>query len=69
MGRMKNATKEILKELLAYPDVNKEILAHKFQVSSRTIDRWTTGETEPSFGEFKMLKQIYNGYKSQQKNE
>ena len=58
---------EILKELTEKFDLTKETLAAKFQVHSNTIIRWTSGETEPTYAELKLLKQILNGYRTHNK--
>jgi len=58
----KNAA-EMLTFLLSRSDLSKELLAHKFQVHTITIDRWATGETKPSHIEKKYLNKLYNDYK------
>lgn len=61
---MKNEIQKLLQKLQIELNISKEILAVKFQVSTMTIDRWTRGETNPSYAEKLLLKRIYNGYKS-----
>jgi len=48
--------------------LTRELLADKFGKSVRTIERWSAGETKPSYIEEKYLRQIYNGYKSRREN-
>lgn len=39
----------------------RELIAHKMGRSTRTIERWATGETNPSPAEVEKLRRIING--------
>jgi len=64
MFLMRKEASKILKQLINKFDFSKELLAYKFQVTTRTIERWIEGKTNPSPIELKYLKQIYNGCKN-----
>ena len=61
---MEKEAPKILKQLISKFDFNEELLAYKFQVTTRTIQRWIQGNNNPSYAELKYLRQIYNGCKS-----
>lgn len=61
---MSEKAQAVVKELLEKFSLTRELLADKMKVTTRTIERWSTGETNPTYAELKLLKQILNGYRN-----
>lgn len=60
---MTSKSQRQLKEIIG--KTSRELIATKMGVSSRTIERWTSGDSKPAYAARKLISQIYNGYKSQ----
>lgn len=48
-----------LKALRAEKGLTQEQLAGQMQVSSRTVSRWETGESEPTMSNLTLLAKVY----------
>jgi len=61
---MEKTVRELLSELQTDFGLSKEGIADRFKVSARTIARWINNESNPTYAEFKMLKDIYRREKA-----
>jgi len=61
---MELTAQQIISELIEKFNLTQEALAIKFNVTSRTIERWRSGNNKPTDLALKYMKQVYNGYVS-----
>jgi len=64
---MKKEIQNIIETLRTDFKLSDEEIATKLQVSWATVYRWRKGKRKPKYATLKMLKQILNGYKAQEK--
>lgn len=64
---MEKISKEEVKKMITELEsnyINRELLAGKLGVTAYAIRSWMKDNRNPSYATRKLLKQIYNGYKS-----
>jgi len=58
----KEEIKKMIEDMIFKFGISPAKIADKMRISTRTLDRWRTGQTEPKLQDKFYLRQMYRGY-------